>query len=59
MKVLTAPFKELDLPLVAFCSFASLECPEVASFPGCRILLPGIQPVFSRLEFPDHDPSLL
>jgi hypothetical protein len=33
---------------------ARLECPQISSLPGLRILLPRIQSVTSGPKFPDH-----
>src|SRR6266852_1368480 len=52
-----AALEELHRALVLLGRLPVRKGAEVAALAGARVLLAGIQPVFSRLELADHGPS--
>jgi hypothetical protein len=51
---LTVPLEELDGTLMLLRGGSRLERPEITAFPGLRIDLARVQPVFARWEFSNH-----
>ena len=51
------PLEELDFPFMLLRGLTGSEGSEIATLPGLRILLAGIQAILSRLKFSDHTRS--
>jgi hypothetical protein len=49
------PFEILHSAFVLFGGRARLESAEITPFAGLRIYFPGIEPVFTGLQFADHE----
>jgi len=49
------PLKVLNGSFVFLCLNLGSECAEISSFPGFRIFLAGMQPVFAGFQFSDHE----